>query len=280
MIYKLMMLSYLAATLLYAVGLVGALRGSDKTTKALSWAGLAAIVAGLLLGVGMMVAAWIEMGQPPFRTLYQSLIFFSVTTAIVFLFTGRRSVFLGLGTGLFVIAILGYGYLQRDTRAVYLPPALQSGWFVPHVVVYFLGYSALFLSFIASILHLIFPKPRELKSARLLGLVGFNFNALAYRSIIFGFAMISAGLIMGALWAKFAWGDWWSWDPKENWALITWLVYAAYLHLRFIPGIGGKALAWVSIIGFLVMMFTYLGVNYLPVAENTLHSYQNEYMKK
>ena len=280
MIYKLMMLSYLAATLLYAVGLVGALRGSDKTTKALSWAGLAAIVAGLLLGVGMMVAAWIEMGQPPFRTLYQSLIFFSVTTAIVFLFTGRRSVFLGLGTGLFVIAILGYGYLQRDTRAVYLPPALQSGWFVPHVVVYFLGYSALFLSFIASILHLIFPKPRELKSARLLGLVGFNFNALAYRSIIFGFAMISAGLIMGALWAKFAWGDWWSWDPKENWALITWLIYAAYLHLRFIPGIGGKTLAWVSIAGFLVLMFTYLGVNYLPVAENTLHSYQNEYMKK
>lgn len=280
MTYKLMILAYFVAALTYGIGFILALKGSEKGTKACGWLGLALILTGLGLGIGMMVMAWIEMGQPPFRTLYQSLIFFSVTTAIVFLFAARRSVVLGLGTGLFIVAILTYGYLQRDTRAVYLPPALQSGWFVPHVVVYFLGYSALFVSFIASVLHLIFPKPRELKSAKLLGLEGFNFNALSYRSIIFGFAMISAGLIMGALWAKFAWGDWWSWDPKENWALITWLVYAAYLHLRFIPGIGGKALAWVSIIGFLVMMFTYLGVNYLPVAENTLHSYQNEYMKK
>jgi len=280
MIYKLMILAYLSAAVLYGLGIVAAFKGSEKATKTLGWLGLAAILAGFFIGVGMMISAWIEMGQPPFRTLYQSLIFFSVTTAIVFLFAGRRSVLLGLATGLFVVAILTYGYLQRDTRAVYLPPALQSGWFVPHVLVYFLGYSALFVSFVASIMHLIFPKPKEFKHARLLGLEGFNFNALAYRSILFGFAMISAGLIMGALWAKFAWGDWWSWDPKENWALITWLVYAVYLHLRFVPKVGGKALAWVSIIGFLVMMFTYLGVNYLPVAQNTLHSYQNEYMKK
>ena len=280
MIYKMMILAYLAAAVAYGFGITSALKGSERGTKIFGWVGLGAIVAGFLIGAGILTNAWLDTGQAPFRTLYQSLIFFSVTTAIVFLFAARRSVVLGLGTGLFIVAILTYGYLQRDTRAVYLPPALQSGWFVPHVVVYFLGYSALFVSFIASVLHLIFPKPRELKSAKLLGLEGFNFNALSYRSIIFGFAMISAGLIMGALWAKFAWGDWWSWDPKENWALITWLVYAAYLHLRFIPGIGGKALAWVSIIGFLVMMFTYLGVNYLPVAENTLHSYQNEYMKK
>ncbi len=280
MIYKLMILAYLTAAVFYGLGIIAAFKGSEKATKTLGWLGLATVLAGFLIGLGMMITAWIDMGQPPFRTLYQSLIFFSVTTAIVFLFVGRRSVLLGLATGLFVVAILTYGYLQRDTRAVYLPPALQSGWFVPHVLVYFLGYSALFVSFVASILHLIFPKPKELKHARLLGLEGFNFNALAYRSILFGFAMISAGLIMGSLWAKFAWGDWWSWDPKENWALITWLVYAVYLHLRFIRDIGGKTLAWVSIIGFLVMMFTYLGVNYLPVAQNTLHSYQNEYMKK
>jgi len=280
MTYKIMMSAYLLVALAYGVGLVAALMGSERGTKTSSWLGLAAVLIGLSLGVGTMATAWVETGQPPFRTLYQSLIFFSVTTAVVFLFVGRRSVLLGLGTGLFVVAILTYGYLQRDTRAVYLPPALQSGWFVPHVVVYFLGYSSLFVSFIASILHLIIPKPRELASAKLLGMEGFNFNALAYRSIVFGFAMISAGLIMGALWAKFAWGDWWSWDPKENWALITWLVYAAYLHMRFVRGVGGKTLAWISIAGFLVMMFTYLGVNYLPVAQNTLHSYQNEYMKK
>lgn len=280
MIYKMMILAYLAAAVAYGFGITSALKGSERGTKIFGWVGLGAIVAGFLIGAGILTNAWLDTGQAPFRTLYQSLIFFSVTTAIVFLFAGRRSVVLGLGTGLFVVAILAYGYIHRDTREVYLPPALQSGWFVPHVVVYFLGYSALFASFVASILHLIFPRPRELRSAKLLGFEGFNFGALAYRSILFGFAMISAGLVMGCFWAKYAWGDWWSWDPKENWALITWLVYAVYLHLRFLPGIRGKALAWVSIVGFLVMMFTYLGVNYLPLAENTLHSYQNEYMKK
>jgi len=280
MIYELMILTYTVAAVAYGLGIVSALRDHARAVRVFGLFGLAAIIAGLLTGAGMMTVAWIDTGQPPFRTLYQSLIFFSVTTALVFLFAGRRSLMLGLGTGLFIVAILAYGYIHRDTREVYLPPALQSGWFVPHVVVYFLGYSALFVSFVASILHLFFPRPRELASAKLLGLEGFNFNALTYRAIAFGFAMISAGLIMGAMWAKFAWGDWWSWDPKENWALITWLVYAVYLHMRYTPGAGGKTLAWVSIVGFLVLMFTYLGVNYLPVAENTLHSYQNEYMKK
>ena len=103
-----------------------------------------------------------------------------------------------------------------------------------------------------------------------------DFGAFAYRAILFGYAMISAGLILGALWAKFAWGDWWSWDPKENWALITWLVYTAYLHFRFTKSVGPRGLAWLSIVGFLAVMFTYLGVNYLPAAQNALHSYTME----
>jgi cytochrome c-type biogenesis protein CcsB len=280
MMYQVMYVFYLLAGLTYGAGIVFAIKQSRSTTKRLSWAAFFFLLAGFLTGMIMMASTWIEMGQPPFRTLYQSLIFFSVTTVVVYLFAGKRSILLGFGTSLFILAVLAYGYIRRDTGTIYLPPALQSFWFVPHVLVYFLGYSALFISFVASVFQLVFPKPRQLPAAELLGIKEINFNAFTYRAVVFGFAMISSGLIMGALWAKFAWGDWWSWDPKENWALITWFIYAGYLHLRFIPEVKAKALSWVSVVGFLVLMFTYLGVNYLPMAQDTLHSYQNEYMNK
>ncbi len=276
MMYKLMFLSYMASALLYGGGIVSALKRKETAVSALRWFGLAALLVGLAVGIYVMTTSWIDTGHPPFQTLYQSLIFFSATTALVFLYAGRRILVMGVITAAFILAILAYGFLKKDVDSVELPPALQSAWFIPHVVVYFLGYSALFVSFVTSILYLIFPKAKELPSADLLGLDTLDFNVYSYKAILFGYAMISAGLILGALWAKFAWGDWWSWDPKENWALVTWLVYTAYLHFRFTKRFSKKGLAWISIIGFLAVMFTYLGVNYLPAAQEALHSYTME----
>lgn len=276
MMYKVMFLAYLAAALLYGGGMLAALKRKESAVSALRWFGLAAMLVGFAAGVYQMTASWVDTGHPPFQTLYQSLIFFSATTTLVFLYSGRRILVMGLLTALFILAILSYGFIKKDMDAVELPPALQSAWFIPHVVVYFLGYSALFVSFVASILYLIFPRPKELPSADLLGLSALDFNQYSYWATLFGYAMISAGLILGALWAKFAWGDWWSWDPKENWALITWLVYTAYFHFRFTKRFTKKSLAWISIIGFLAVMFTYLGVNYLPEAQEALHSYTME----
>lgn len=273
MIYHMMFLAYVAATIFYGVAIIAAMKRKETAVSVSRWFAMAAVVAALGIGVTMMTQSWVETGHPPFRTLYQSLIFFSATTALVYLYSARKIVVMGLITGLFILAILGYGYVKQDADLVQLPPALQSAWFIPHVVVYFLGYAALFVSFVAAILYLVFPKAKELPSAALLGLDTLDFSAFMYRSILFGYAMISAGLILGALWAKFAWGDWWSWDPKENWALITWLVYTAYLHFRFTKSVGKRGLAWLSIIGFLAVMFTYLGVNYLPAAQEALHSY-------
>ena len=91
---------------------------------------------------------------------------------------------------------------------------------------------------------------------------------------MFGFVLITAGLLMGAWWAKEAWGDWWSWDPKENWSLITWLVYVLYFHLRLLPGWTGRRMAVVTILGFAAVMFTYLGMNLLPTAASSAHVYQ------
>jgi len=231
------------------------------------------ILVGLTLGVVILGAAWLSTGHPPFQTLFQSIVFFSVTTALVFLVVGRQVPVIGLATAGFISLILLYGFVRRDLEAVEIPPALQSAWFVPHVVVYFLGYAALFLSFVTAILELVFPGGRHLAHGNRWGFDNLHFHRWTYLAILFGFVMLSLGLIFGAYWAKYAWGDWWSWDPKENWALISWLVYAAYLHLRRVPGMSPNALAWTAILGFLAVMFTYLGVNYLPAAQQALHSY-------
>jgi ABC-type transport system involved in cytochrome c biogenesis permease subunit len=89
----------------------------------------------------------------------------------------------------------------------------------------------------------------------------------------FGFIMLTLGLLVGSVWAKSAWGDFWVWDPKENWSLVTWLVYGAYLHLRKVRGWRGERAAWLAIIGFAVVMFTYLGMGLLPTAEESAHVY-------
>ena len=250
-------------------------KSSAKIGATLRLIATAILAGGMGLGVAMMANSWITTGEPPFQTLYQSLVFFSVTTAFVHLVATRKIPIVGLATALFIVAILGYGFARQDAElAQRIPPALQSAWFVPHVVVYFLGYAALFLGFVTSILALVFPDPKKLSPGNPLGVAMRDFNMFSYRVILFGFVMISAGLLLGAFWAKFAWGDWWSWDPKENWSLITWLTYAAYLHLRYVKGVSARTLAWVSIVGFLAVMFTYLGVNYLPDADQALHSYQ------
>jgi cytochrome c-type biogenesis protein CcsB len=261
-------------------------------------AGQSLVALGLVLGLVHLGLAWAEGGAPPFKTLHQTLIFLAVTTSMAYLLWGRSSPWVGLGTALLLVLTLAYGFLKRDIDEVLMPPALQSAWFVPHVVVYFLGYAALVLSFVSSVLHLlssrsgsgvadsIVPVPacpeRASASRRAPAspepeasvLSSDRFDRVAYRSARFGFLMISAGLVFGAVWAKFAWGDWWSWDPKENWALVSWAIYGAYLHLRHVPGLSSKTLAWVCIAGFLAVMFTYLGVSLLPHAAGALHSYQ------
>jgi len=147
-----------------------------------------------------------------------------------------------------------------------LLPALQSNWLTVHVITSFLGYAAFAVAFSASIIYLLFERFKgtfENIKADL-------FDEINYRSVTFGFVMLTLGIITGAAWANYAWGSYWSWDPKETWSLITWLVYAAFLHSRFIAGWKGKKTAIISIVGFLVTLFCYLGVNLLL---SGLHSY-------
>jgi ABC-type transport system involved in cytochrome c biogenesis permease subunit len=157
---------------------------------------------------------------------------------------------------------------------VNLPAALQSPWFAPHVVVYFFGYSALGFAFLSAILHLWRPGA----SVHLLSKGGerlaMTWAGFMHRAILFGFIMLTAGLVLGAIWAHAAWGTYWAWDPKENWALVSWLCFAIYLHLRKAGHFDERAGAWLTIAGFAAVLFTYLGMHLLPSAAQSAHVYQ------
>ncbi len=164
-----------------------------------------------------------------------------------------------------------------DSKIQPLVPALKSNWLIAHVVACFLGYSAFAVAFGLSALYLARRKqtvnageqggvPALLPSAN--QLEWFN-----YQMVLFGFLWLSVGIITGAVWANSAWGTYWSWDPKETWSLITWLIYAAVLHARNLKGWKGEKVAWLSIIGFGCVLFTYFGVNFLL---SGLHSYARQ----
>lgn len=147
-----------------------------------------------------------------------------------------------------------------------LPPALQSYWMVIHVPVMFISYAAFAVAFGVGIAYLL--QERQLKSKRPSGVMFRlpsldELDTMVYRVIAFAFPVLTLGVLLGAAWAYDAWGRYWGWDPKETWAFITWLVYAIYLHQRLIRGWRGRKSAYLSIAGFAVVLFTYVGVNYL-----------------
>jgi len=145
-----------------------------------------------------------------------------------------------------------------------LMPALKSNWLLIHVVVCFLAYAALTVAFGAALLYLIQDySPREALPALPL------LDRLIYRAVILGFFLLTFGILTGAVWAETAWGKYWSWDPKEDASLVTWLIYAALLHARRLKGWQGRRIAWLAVLGFLAIIFTYFGVNYLQ----SMHAY-------
>jgi ABC-type transport system involved in cytochrome c biogenesis permease subunit len=163
-----------------------------------------------------------------------------------------------LGSFLLPVVFLIIFYASfLSKQIVPLPPALESYWLGIHVTLAFLSYGAFVLSFVTGVMYLILPSIETL-------------DYLSYKSISLGFPLLTLGIITGALWANNAWGSYWSWDPKETWSLITWLIYASYLHARVIAGWRGRKAAYLSIVGFGCVLFTYFGVNLLL---GGLHSY-------
>jgi cytochrome c-type biogenesis protein CcsB len=247
-----------------------------KRAARLRWAPVAVMSAAMALNVALIVGRWLEADRPPFKTLHESLVLLGACIALVYLFVEAvyRMRLLGLPAALGSAASLLYAVARTDHEIATLPAALQSGWFIPHVVVYFFGYAALVVAGGAAAIYLVHPARIEHGREHLLGSRTVDLASWMHGAVKFGFVLLTLGLFIGGVWAKEAWGDYWTWDPKETWALVTWLVYAAYLHLYHVAGWRGRRLALVVLAGLAAVLFTYLGVNVLPTTESSLHAYQ------
>nr|WOA02361.1 cytochrome c heme attachment protein [Gloiopeltis furcata] len=239
---------------------------------------------------------WLQNGYFPLSNLYESLIFLTwgLTFTHLILEKQNKSKLIGainIPLSLFLISFTSFVLPIEMKKASPLVPALKSNWLMMHVSIMMISYAVLILGSLLSILFLIIYKGHFYRNNRIEKKTGYenrnqisigsyatinqmnileSIDNLSYRIIGLGFPLLTIGIIAGAVWANEAWGSYWSWDPKETWALITWLIFAAYLHTRFSKSWEGEKPAVLASIGFIVVWICYLGVNFLGKG---LHSY-------
>ena len=232
----------------------------------------------VLVHTAAVIWRWVESyqmgyGHAPFSNLYESLIFFAWTIAVVYLLVEWKYNNQLIGAFVMPMAFLAMAYAGLQPKEIQpLLPALKSNWLIAHVITCFLGYAGFAMAAGLGIMFLLAPDSTNLKRGGFWSMLPSRsiLDNLIYQNTVFGFLLLTAGIITGSIWAHSAWGSYWSWDPKETWSLITWLVYAAILHARLVRGWTGRRTAIMSLIGFGCVLFTYFGVNLLL---SGLHSY-------
>jgi cytochrome c-type biogenesis protein CcsB len=261
--YTISLVAYLAATISYI--LYAAFR-RERIGKIGTWI----LVVGLLSHAVALVLRTLEAKHAPFITTYETLAFFSWVIALVYLILQLKLRIRALGaliTPLAFLTIAAASLLpEKIKRTTPLVPALQSHWLEFHIITCFIGYACFAVSFAVGIAYLIKRRGGNPDAA----LTKDKLDVIGYKAISVGFPFLTLGIISGSIWANSAWGTYWGWDPKEVWSLITWFIYAIYLHLRIVAKWKGTPAAIVSVVGFAAVLFTFLGVNYLL---SGLHSY-------
>ena len=256
-------LAFIALALALAIQLVALFFRNAKPDPVTPWLLLAA---GILLAITVVMRS-IAIAFVAVTGVYESVIVLSGLTSLImagYRFTKHNDTSKALlfgGTFIaFLFLVLSSSPLAPS--AIKPPvPALQSAWLVLHVTCTFIGEALFAFGFVSAILQL--STRDSIKKAA--------FDRLTYTSVAAGYPIFTAGaLVFGAIWAEAAWGRWWSWDPKETWALVTWLAYTAYLHLRLIKKNRSALIPLLVILGFLLALFTFFGVNFLLPG---LHSY-------
>ncbi len=228
----------------------------------------------LTQSIGLIVRG-LALGGFPVTNTYESLVFYGWAFAAGYIalwaigaMSQRLRDAVGIGVALLVALFMALaGSPLRSPEITPLVPALRSHWLALHVSLVFLGEGFFTVAFAAGVAYLLLARRgRDRRSATLERL-----DRLIYRAIAIGFPFFTlGGLFFGAIWAKHAWGRYWGWDPKETFMLVTWLVYVLYLHLRIRRRWRGQRSAWLAVLGFLLALFTFAGVNYLV---RGLHSY-------
>ena len=233
----------------------------DYRKTAIGFSGLGSLVFFLFI-MGM----WVSLERPPLRTMGETRLWYSFFLSVVGLMLYVKSKYkwvLGFSALMSLVFVL-INVLKPEIHSKTLMPALQSAWFVPHVIVYMFSYAMMGAVTLFSI-YLWFRKSPEEASVKEL--------AVCDNLVRVGWAFLTLGMTMGALWAKEAWGDYWSWDPKETWAFATWLSYLFYLHLRPSYKNQNFLFAWL-IFSFILLQMCWWGINFLPSArEGSIHVY-------
>lgn len=221
-----------------------------------------------LLGVAIfalfIVGFWVSIERPPMRTMGETRLWYSLFISLVGYVAYRRWKYtwvLGF-SNLVATVFVAINLLKPEIHSKSLMPALQSIWFVPHVTSYILSYAMFGAATIGAVIAL---------SKRRMDAKVFDFID---NMIYVGYGFLMLGLLMGAIWAKEAWGHYWSWDPKETWAFVTVAAYLTYIHIRLRGGQRFQRLAlWLVVVAFILLMITWLGVSYLPSAQGSVHTY-------
>lgn len=222
------------------------------STAGAGWACLSAVIA---LG-------WMALERPPFKSFFETYLLLAwclATIAMGSAAVASRSVLFSLACAASAGVVL-WAVINPDLETALLPPALQSPWFVPHVTVYFFGYGMVLLAGLLALGGFAVKPRRE------------NLWTLADRLSVGAFLLLGAGLCLGATWADEAWGTWWGWDPKESWALVTWLCVAAFRHLPRETRLSPRGI-WILVLALAVTGFTYMGMHLLPSADLSVHVY-------
>jgi len=218
-------------------------------------------------------------GRAPLTNLYESVVFFAWSIILVYMLIDFKYKQPAIGAFVVPFAFASMIWAQYSLSSAIEPlvPALQSNWLTYHVITCFLGYAAFAVACGVSIMYLIKigKEEKHASESPIGGILGVFpstkiLDDINYKAIMIGFPLLTLGIVTGAAWANYAWGTYWSWDPKETWSLIVWFLYAAFLHARFTRGWVGRRAAWLSIIGFAATLFCYLGVN---LVLSGLHSY-------
>lgn len=265
---------------------------------------ISTLLANLLLFF-ILCSRWIIAGYFPLSNLYESLLFLTWLLLTIYLYIETKTKSKLIGSVLIPVALLISGFANLTLspemqKASPLVPALQSNWLMMHVSMMLLSYGTLIIGSLLCILFLVISRYKEIDFKIIddsslplynimldyyetkllspsneiseLGKLKLlqSIDNWSYRIIGLGFPFLTIGIISGGVWANEAWGSYWSWDPKETWALITWLIFAIYLHARITKGWEGKKTAILGGLGFFVIWICYLGVNFLGKG---LHSY-------
>lgn len=263
---------FFLSTLFYWGGLIMRTDFGGAVGSKLCWA-------AILMGFTGLMVRWYEsyllgpdIGHIPVSNLYEVFVLFCMITALFYMFYEGKYLTRQVGAFVLLIISAAVGFLlwymvTRDAHEIQpLVPALQSWWMKIHVPANFIGYGTFALAAMVGVAYLL--KSKGIFVDRLPSLE--IMDDIMYKAIAVGFAFFTIATILGALWAAEAWGGYWSWDPKETWALIVWLNYAAWLHMRLMKGLRGQVAAWWSVAGLLITTFAFLGVNMFL---SGLHSY-------